>query len=192
MKNFVKLEDKNIKFGDCNNCFAHCCSGIFGSIFSQILKEEFEDVYKNFPILFIFGSLGFVKPVILLSNGFDFCPHLKDFRCTIYENRPKVCRTYPLSPNIDNFIYIDNSCPELNKADNILNFEDEIFENYQEKYINTHFEFEKLKIEEFEKIGLDTARSILDQDVDDLVRRTDLEEETIVDVMNILKAEFNS
>jgi transcription termination/antitermination protein NusA len=39
---------------------------------------------------------------------------------------------------------------------------------------------------------LDTARSILKQDVNDLVRRTDLEEETIVDVMNILKAEFNS
>ncbi|MGJ0494527.1 YkgJ family cysteine cluster protein [Aliarcobacter cryaerophilus] len=167
MKNFVKLQDKNIKFGDCNNCFAHCCSGIFGSIFSQILKEEFEDVYKNFPILFIFGSLGFVKPVILLSNGFDFCPHLKDFRCKIYENRPKVCRTYPLSPNIDNFIYIDNSCPELNKADNILNFEDEIFENYQEKYINTHFEFKKLKIEEFEKIlsikGVDFYRFIGDE-----------------------------
>lgn len=32
-------------------------------------------------------------------------------------------------------------------------------------------------IEEFEKIGLDTARSVLNQDVADLVRRTDLEEE---------------
>jgi N utilization substance protein A len=45
-------------------------------------------------------------------------------------------------------------------------------------------------IEEFEKIGLDTARSILNQDVVDLVRRTDLEEETILDVINILKEEF--
>lgn len=45
-------------------------------------------------------------------------------------------------------------------------------------------------IEEFGKIGLDTARSILEQDVDDLVRRTDLEEETILDVMRILKEEF--
>jgi N utilization substance protein A len=39
---------------------------------------------------------------------------------------------------------------------------------------------------------LDTARSILKQDVDDLVRRTDLEEETILDVMRILKEEFNA
>jgi N utilization substance protein A len=45
-------------------------------------------------------------------------------------------------------------------------------------------------IEEFEKIGLDTAKSILNQDVVDLVRRTDLEEETILDVINILKEEF--
>ena len=34
-------------------------------------------------------------------------------------------------------------------------------------------------IEEFAKIGLDTAKSILEQDVEDLVKRTDLEEETI-------------
>lgn len=47
-------------------------------------------------------------------------------------------------------------------------------------------------IDEFAKIGLDTARSVLNQDVDDLVRRTDLEEETILDVMRILKEEFNT
>jgi N utilization substance protein A len=45
-------------------------------------------------------------------------------------------------------------------------------------------------IEEFAKIGLDTAKSILNQDVNDLVRRTDLEEETIMEVMRILKEEF--
>jgi N utilization substance protein A len=39
---------------------------------------------------------------------------------------------------------------------------------------------------------LDTAKSILKQEVEDLVRRTDLEEETILDVMRILKEEFDS
>ena len=53
-------------------------------------------------------------------------------------------------------------------------------------------EIEGWVIEEFAKIGLDTAKSILKQDVDDLVRRTDLEEETILDVMRILKEEFDS
>ncbi len=53
-------------------------------------------------------------------------------------------------------------------------------------------EIEAWVIEEFAKIGLDTAKSILKQDVNDLVRRTDLEEETILDVMRILKEEFDS
>jgi N utilization substance protein A len=47
-------------------------------------------------------------------------------------------------------------------------------------------------IDEFAKIGLDTARRVLKQDVADLVRRTDLEEETILEVMRILKEEFES
>ncbi len=53
-------------------------------------------------------------------------------------------------------------------------------------------EIDEWIIEEFEKIGLDTARSIIDKDVADLVRRTDLEEETILDVINILKQELDS
>lgn len=52
-------------------------------------------------------------------------------------------------------------------------------------------EIEEWVIEEFEKIGLDTAKSIIDQDVEDLARRTDLEEETIREVIRILKDEFD-
>ena len=51
-------------------------------------------------------------------------------------------------------------------------------------------EIEDWVIAEFAKIGLDTAKSILEQDVDDLVRRTDLEEETIREVIKVLKDEF--
>ncbi len=53
-------------------------------------------------------------------------------------------------------------------------------------------EIEAWVIEEFAKIGLDTAKSILKQDVADLARRTDLEVETIEDVMRILKEEFDN
>ncbi|MGB0259941.1 MAG: transcription termination factor NusA [Flavobacteriaceae bacterium] len=52
-------------------------------------------------------------------------------------------------------------------------------------------EIEAWIIEEFRKVGLDTAKSVLEQEVSDLVKRTDLEEETIVDVRNILSAEFS-
>ncbi|MEM6686425.1 MAG: transcription termination factor NusA, partial [Bacteroidota bacterium] len=45
-------------------------------------------------------------------------------------------------------------------------------------------------IQEFKNIGLDTARSVLEQDLDFLVKRTDLEEETVGEVIRILKEEF--
>jgi N utilization substance protein A len=51
-------------------------------------------------------------------------------------------------------------------------------------------EIESWIIKEFSKAGLDTAKSILEQDIVDLVKRTDLEEETILDVIRILKEEF--
>ncbi|WGK94936.1 MULTISPECIES: transcription termination factor NusA [Flavobacterium] len=53
-------------------------------------------------------------------------------------------------------------------------------------------EIDEWIIDEFAKIGLDTARSVLNQDIEDLVRRTDLEEETIIDVIKILKEEFDN
>ena len=45
-------------------------------------------------------------------------------------------------------------------------------------------------IDEFSKAGLDTAKSVLTLTKEDLERRTDLEEETIDDVLKILKQEF--
>ncbi|WP_203294468.1 transcription termination factor NusA [Luteirhabdus pelagi] len=51
-------------------------------------------------------------------------------------------------------------------------------------------EIEDWIIAEFHKIGLDTAKSILEYDVEDLVKRTDLEEETVKEVIRILKEEF--
>jgi len=51
-------------------------------------------------------------------------------------------------------------------------------------------EIEAWVITEFKNIGLDTAKSVLDLDVADLVKRTDLEEETILDVQRILREEF--
>jgi transcription termination/antitermination protein NusA len=51
-------------------------------------------------------------------------------------------------------------------------------------------EIEAWIIAEFAKAGLDTAKSILEQEIEDLVKRTDLELETIEDVVRILKEEF--
>lgn len=45
-------------------------------------------------------------------------------------------------------------------------------------------------IDELKNIGCDTARSVLAIAKEDLVKRTDLEEETVEEVLNILKSEF--
>ena len=51
-------------------------------------------------------------------------------------------------------------------------------------------EIEAWVIQELKNIGCDTAKSVLELSAEDLVKRTDLEEETIQEVMRILAAEF--
>jgi N utilization substance protein A len=52
-------------------------------------------------------------------------------------------------------------------------------------------EIDQWIIDEFKNIGCDTAKSILTLGVEELVKRTDLEEETIREVIRILKSEFD-
>ena len=51
-------------------------------------------------------------------------------------------------------------------------------------------EIEGWIIDQLKSIGCDTARDVLNIDVSDLIKRTDLEEETVVEVIQILKAEL--
>jgi len=51
-------------------------------------------------------------------------------------------------------------------------------------------EIESWVLDELKAIGCDTAKSVLDLSVEDLVKRTDLEEETIKEVRGVLNAEF--
>jgi N utilization substance protein A len=51
-------------------------------------------------------------------------------------------------------------------------------------------EIEDWVIDQLKGIGCDTARSVLALNKEELVRRTDLEEETVEDVLKILAAEF--
>ena len=52
-------------------------------------------------------------------------------------------------------------------------------------------EIDQWIIDEFKNIGCDTAKSVLTIGVEELVKRTDLEEETIREVIRILKSEFD-
>jgi N utilization substance protein A len=51
-------------------------------------------------------------------------------------------------------------------------------------------EIETWVIDEFKRVGCDTARSVLALTTEELERRTDLEKETIEDVRRVLKEEF--
>ncbi len=51
-------------------------------------------------------------------------------------------------------------------------------------------EIETWVIDEFKRIGCDTARSVMELTAEELERRTDLEKETILEVRRILKEEF--
>lgn len=51
-------------------------------------------------------------------------------------------------------------------------------------------ELEDWVIDELKRVGLDTAKSVLKLSIDDLVRRTDLEEETVQELIRVLSQEF--
>lgn len=78
-------------------------------------------------------------------------------------------------------------------AGQLTGFEIDVFREGAEEDVElTEFsdEIDSWIIEEFSKVGLDTAKSILELEIEDLVKRTDLEEETILEVIKILKEEF--
>lgn len=81
-----------------------------------------------------------------------------------------------IGKEIDVWRDIDES--ELDEEDiDLREFEDEI---------------ESWMIEELRKIGLDTAKSVLALSRDDLIRRTDLEEEQIDEILDIIQREFEA
>lgn len=83
-------------------------------------------------------------------------------------------------------------------ASQLTGYEIDVFRNLvegEEEDIDlTEFtdEIDEWVIEELNKIGCDTAKSVLKYTPEELVRLTDLEEETIQDVINIIKEEFES
>lgn len=162
MKTFLDTKGKSFTFSSCDSCPARCCDGREGSILSEILIEDFEKIAQYFPILFTFGELGYLKANVLLSNGEDFCPYILNHQCTIYENRPSICKNYPLSPTIENKIYIDKSCPAVDQmyAQEIIKngkvskyFNNNSLYDYQNKYVKTHQELEKINNrDDFQKV----------------------------------------
>ncbi len=158
------------------------CVGVRGSRIHGIVRElgnENIDVinYTDNDKLFIQRALGPVK-IQRLELGKN-------------EEGKKTAYVYMKPDEISKAI--GKRGQNIRLATNITGYEIEIQREQDDEDVElTEFgdEIDDWIIEEFKKIGLDTAKSVLANDVDDLVRRTDLEEETILEVMRILKEEF--
>ncbi len=82
-------------------------------------------------------------------------------------------------------------------ASKLVGLEIDVFresEGFEEDIDLTEFsdEIDAWVIEELKRIGLDTARSVMAVSKEDLVRRTELEEETVEELLNIIRQEFDS
>ncbi|RYD57633.1 MAG: transcription termination/antitermination protein NusA [Sphingobacteriales bacterium] len=84
-------------------------------------------------------------------------------------------------------------------AQELTGYSIDVYRDVQEQEVEYDIDMEEFSdeiepwiIEEFKKVGCDTALSIMELSVEELVRRTDLEEETVRDVQRILKQEFEN
>jgi N utilization substance protein A len=81
-------------------------------------------------------------------------------------------------------------------ASRLVGFEIDVYRNNEVEIDDVDLEefkdeIEMWVLESFKSIGCDTARSVLELNVDELIRRTDLEEETVRNVVAVLAAEFD-
>jgi len=83
-------------------------------------------------------------------------------------------------------------------ASKLTNYEIDVFRDIDESNDEYDIDIQEFadEIDEWiikilQDIGCDTAKNVLDLSVEELLRRTDLEEETVVEIRSILKAEFD-
>ena len=155
------------------------CVGMKGSRIHGIVRElgnENIDVinYTNNLQLFITRSL---SPAKVNSLKIDE----ENKRVQVFLNPEEVSKAIGRGGN------------NIRLAGQLTGFEIDVYREGMEEDVElTEFsdEIEGWVIEEFKKVGLDTAKSVLEIDVQELIKRTDLEDETIEEVVKILKEEF--
>lgn len=92
---------------------------------------------------------------------------------------------------------IGKSGSNIKLATKLTGFEIDVYRNNQQEFEIDDVDLEEFSdaiepwvIEALKGIGCDTARQVLELSAEELVRRTDLEEETVREVLNILASEF--
>jgi transcription termination/antitermination protein NusA len=159
------------------------CVGMKGSRIHGIVRElrnENIDIinFTSNTTLFIQRSL---TPAKITSIELD----LEQRRAAVYLDADQVS------------LAIGKSGSNIKLATRLTGFEIDVYRNQAE------YEIDDVDLEEFsdaiepwviealKNIGCDTARQVLELSADELVRRTDLEEETVNDVLRVLADEFD-
>ncbi len=158
------------------------CVGMKGSRIHGIvreLKNENIDIinYTGNPSLFIQRAL---TPAKVTTIELD----MDEKRASVYLKPDQVS------------LAIGKRGTNIKLASDLTQFEIDVFRDTDEYEIDVDLdefsdEIEGWIIDELKNIGCDTAKSVLELSIDELIRRTDLEEETIKDVMKILEDEFS-
>lgn len=155
------------------------CVGMKGSRIHGIVRElgnENIDVinYTNNNQLFITRAL---SPAKVNSLKIDE----ENKRVQVFLNPEEVSKAIGRGGN------------NIRLAGQLTGYEIDVYREGMEEDVElTEFsdEIEGWVIEELKKVGLDTAKSVLELEINELVQRTDLENETIEEVIKILKEEF--
>lgn len=157
------------------------CVGMKGSRIHGIvreLKNENIDIvnFTNNETLYIQRSL---TPAKVLSIELD----KENMRASVFLDPDQVS------------LAIGKGGSNIKLASKLTGFEIDVFRNAPVEIDDVNLEefgdeLESWVIEELKNIGCDTARSVLELDADELIRRTDLEEETVKEVLGILASEF--
>jgi N utilization substance protein A len=163
------------------------CVGMKGSRIHGIVRElgnENIDVinYTKNEQLFVARALSPAKIVSMEIQAFEEEKNGKKGRVNVFLKPEEVSKA------------IGKGGVNIRLASELTGYEIDVQrEGLEEEDVElTEFvdEIEDWVIAEFKNIGLDTAKSVLDTSVKELLKRTDLEEETILEVQKILKEEF--
>lgn len=156
------------------------CVGVKGSRIHSIVRElnnENIDVisYTTNKSLFVMRALGQSKATVELNE------------------EKKAANVIIPSENIS--LAIGKGGMNIKLASKISGYKINVFSDveHNEDVLLEDFsdEIDGWIIDEFRKVGFDTAKSVLKADFNYIVKQTDLEEETIREVIKILEIEFN-
>ena len=155
------------------------CVGVKGSRIHSIVRElnnENIDVisYTNNKSLFIMRALGQSKP-----NA-----EIDEVKKTANVTIPSESISLAIGKGGINIKLASKLTGyKINVFSDVDHNEDVFLEDFSD-------EIDGWIIDEFKKVGYDTAKSVLNADFNLIVKQTDLEEETIREVVKILKSEF--